>query len=171
MNNALIREARPGDARGIAEVHVASWIAAYTGLLPAEKMAKLDVEERHRAWRERLDNPGETEIRAWVAVLDGSIIGFASTRLTEDHDLDSTTHELAALYLVPSVWQKGIGTRLMAAAETSLREAGVKKASLWVLERNADARTFYESRGWIFDKRDSSFKDFGAPALRYRKSL
>jgi len=36
-----IRDARVEEARAIAEVHVASWQAAYRGLLPAEVLAGL----------------------------------------------------------------------------------------------------------------------------------
>jgi GNAT superfamily N-acetyltransferase len=150
---------------------VASWKAAYGGLLPAEKLAQLDVNERESAWLERLSNAEELGLRAWVASSEGQIVGFAFTRPSADDDLGPAIHELTALYLLPEVWRTGIGTALMIAAETQLREAGIQNLALWVLEGNEGAKSFYEARGWSFEKRDPSFKDFGAAALRYRRSL
>jgi GNAT superfamily N-acetyltransferase len=169
--SAAIRTARPTDARQIAEVHVASWIAAYTGLLPQQMMARLDVAERERAWRERLANADALQLRVWVAVLDEEVVGFAFTQPSKDHDLGPDVHELTALYLLPSVWRRGIGTALLSVAERGLRKAGIRMPALWVLEGNDSAQRFYEARGWTFEKRDPSFRDFGAAALRYRKTL
>ncbi len=171
MVKPLIRTARPEDARGIAEVHVASWVAAYTDLLPKEKMDELDVDERERIWRERLANANDLELRTWVAVENDHIVGFACTQPSADEDLTTDVHELAALYLLSPVWRAGIGSALLSTAEIALRDAGINTATLWVLEANDGAKSFYQARGWKLDQRDPSFKDFGAAALRYRKTL
>jgi hypothetical protein len=42
----IIREAELRDARGIAEVHVRSWQAAYAGIIPDEEFARLSVDQR-----------------------------------------------------------------------------------------------------------------------------
>jgi GNAT superfamily N-acetyltransferase len=165
-----VRPATPDDARGIAEVYVASWRAAYTGLLPDEKMAQLDVDERERSWGERLEDLHALQLQAWVAVLNDHIVGFAFTQPSADEGLSGFIHELTALYLVPEVWRTGIGSDLLSAAEDSLRAAGIRESTLWVLEGNEGAKKFYEARGWKFDKRDASFRDFGAAALRYGRS-
>ncbi len=168
---AQIRMATAEDARGIAEVHVASWLAAYPDLLPREKLARLDIDERERGWRERLSDAEALELRVWVAVQNDRIVGFACTQPSADEDVETNVHELAALYLIPEVWRQGIGSAMLSIAERSLRDAGIDSATLWVLEDNEGARAFYEARGWKVDKRDQSFKDFGAAALRYRKQL
>jgi len=49
-----VRDARSADAPGIAEVHVASWRAAYAGQLPDGFLRKLSVDERTRSWRSRI---------------------------------------------------------------------------------------------------------------------
>lgn len=170
MAKPLIRAARPGDARGIAEVHVASWKAAYAGVVSVEKMSQLDVDERERVWHERLDDADALGLRAWAAVQNDRIVGFALTQPSEDEDLANDVHELKALYVGPSAWRTGIGTSLLSAAESGLRDAGIKLATLWVLESTEGSR-FYEARDWTLDKRDPSFKDFGAAALRYQKQL
>ena len=42
----MIRLATLADARAIAELHVASWRAAYVGILPPAYLEGLSVEER-----------------------------------------------------------------------------------------------------------------------------
>lgn len=173
MHEVVIRAAGPSDARGIAEVHISSWKAAYTGLIPQETIDQLDIDQRERGWQNLLDksNAMEAQRRGWVAVGDNRIIGFAVTQVSSDEDLDRSTHELSALYLEPAVWRSKIGTRLLEIAEETLREAGIHTAVLWVLEANEGATGFYEARGWMRDKRDPSFRHFRVPAVRYRKQL
>jgi hypothetical protein len=45
-----IRRAVADDARGIAQVHVKSWQAAYRGLLPQSYLDALSVEQREAFW-------------------------------------------------------------------------------------------------------------------------
>ena len=45
-----IRHAEPGDARGIAEVHVSSWRTSYRGIVPDARLDELDVESRVSFW-------------------------------------------------------------------------------------------------------------------------
>jgi hypothetical protein len=50
----IIRDAELRDARGIAEVHVRSWQAAYAGIVPDEDLAQLSVDEREQFWAQIL---------------------------------------------------------------------------------------------------------------------
>jgi GNAT superfamily N-acetyltransferase len=58
---------------------------------------------------------------------------------------------LDALYVRPAAWGTGVAARLHDRAVEALREAGVERARLWVLEENRRARRFYERRGWVLD--------------------
>jgi hypothetical protein len=49
-----IRDAELRDARGLAEVHVRSWQAAYAGIVPDEDLAKLSVDQREQFWAQIL---------------------------------------------------------------------------------------------------------------------
>ncbi len=44
-DDVRIRPATPKDAQGIAWVHVETWRAAYAGLIPANVLAQLSVEQ------------------------------------------------------------------------------------------------------------------------------
>lgn len=167
-----IRRAEPDDARGIAEVHVESWRAAYSSILGPEKMSQLSVDEREHAWRERLEVDSADPLQSFVIELEGTVVGFSLTLPGRDDDLDpTTTAELVGLYFVPSAWRQGLGTKLQTRAIYELRAQGFQHAVLWVLEDNHPARRFYEATGWHLDKRDPSYRDFNAAALRYRRAL
>lgn len=170
-SEVVVRAAGVDDARSIAEVHVASWRAAYRGIISDETLAQLDVDERERRWRQILTDAEKRGLRGWMAFVNEHVVGFATTQPSTDEDLRPEVHELSALYLVPGQWHAGIGTALLQKAEDELRKANVPEATLWVLEANTSAIAFYERHSWILDKRDPSFKHFAAPALRYRKQL
>ena len=138
-----VRPATVDDARAIAEVHVASWQAAYRGLLPQEYLDGISVEQRAARRRESLANGHGTTL---VAVDSGTVVGFAVTGRSRDEDADDSVGELYALYLRPDVWGVGAGAQLHDAALRSL--AGFGSNTLWVLDTNARARRFYERHGW-----------------------
>jgi GNAT superfamily N-acetyltransferase len=56
---------------------------------------------------------------------------------------------LRTLYVVPSHWNRGVGSQLHDFALARLRACGVEEARLWTLTENARARAFYEKRGWV----------------------
>ncbi len=58
---------------------------------------------------------------------------------------------MAAIYVLPERWGHGARHALMASAVDALREAGNSTATLWVLETNTRARTYYEAHGWSAD--------------------
>ncbi|WP_259343698.1 hypothetical protein [Oceanobacillus picturae] len=49
-----IRIAKPGDAAGIAKVHVDAWRTTYDGILPQEFLNRLDYGNRTNLWIENL---------------------------------------------------------------------------------------------------------------------
>jgi hypothetical protein len=73
----LVRAARPEDARPVAEVHVASWRHAYRGLLPEDSLGRKSVDDREAMWLGAFADP-EPKSGAFVAEVDGRIVGFAS---------------------------------------------------------------------------------------------
>jgi ribosomal protein S18 acetylase RimI-like enzyme len=61
----------------------------------------------------------------------------------------------------------------LAAAEDDLRAHGCADATLWVLERNAIARSFYERSGWAADGATKTLDIAGAALaeVRYRRGF
>jgi GNAT superfamily N-acetyltransferase len=174
MSQPLIRAATEGDARSIAEVHVASWHGAYSDILDLNNVGdSMDVDVRAKVWAERIPLVGAEGYRTWVAEIDSRVVGFSFTQPTEDDDLNPLEiAELVALYLAPKHFGAGIGKPLLDRAVAGMRSQGFLQATLWVLEENARAIRFYRREGWRPDgSRSACFRVMGAPAVRFRFPL
>ena len=169
----VIREATIEDARGIAQVHVASWRWAYRDQLPAETLDALSVDEREAMWTAWFLRPEERGAVLVACDEDGRPLGFASAGPSRDEGAELTTGELRALYVLQEVQGTGVGARLLGEAEARLRLAGFDRATLWVLETNELGRDFYERKDWVWDgtKSDHQFECANRPIVRYARSL
>jgi GNAT superfamily N-acetyltransferase len=162
-----IRPAVPADAEQLAEVHVRSWQAAYRGMLPDEFLERLEVDGRVEPWRKRLGRQ-QAPTTTTVAVSAGRLIGFASVCPSRDDDLDPGDWlELNTIYLMPSAWGTGVGSRLLAAALAENRQY-----FLWVLTANHRARAFYRKAGFVPDgaARPITIETTTLQEIRYRRS-
>ena len=139
------RLATAADARRIAELHVRTWRAAYRGLLPDALLASQSVEKREPQWRHW--NEGHALRRIWLVEREDTLLGFAATGPSRDHDA-AAAGEVYAIYLDPGVIGTGVGRDLFAHASAALGAQGFTRATLWVLESNARSRRFYEAAGW-----------------------
>ena len=81
----IIRDAELRDARGIAEVHVRSWQAAYAGIVPDEDLAQLSVDEQEQFWAQILSKG----VRAtFVLVNRDLVVGWSGFGPARDEDCD-----------------------------------------------------------------------------------
>jgi len=141
-----IRAAQPGDAAGIARVHVDSWRTTYPGILPAEVLASLSYQRRETAWAELLAHREGVNLVAEAP--SGQIVGFASGGPNrEDHP--QFAGELYAIYLLATAQGKGVGRRLTHETMAWLAEHGMHSMLVWVAAANP-SRRFYESLGGQF---------------------
>jgi ribosomal protein S18 acetylase RimI-like enzyme len=174
MTEFVVREAADSDAPGIAAVHIASWRAAYHEIVPRAVLDGLSIERRTDFWAGLLGDPGSS--RTWVAVREGSIVGFLGVAAPGEADaveLPDGTLDLTTLYVDPAAWRRGVGHRLLDAAIDSLATAGVRDLMLWVFAENVPARRFYDSTGWRADgaERDLQIGGEPIPIVRYRRRL
>ena len=158
-----VRPATIDDAAGIARVQVRTWQSAYAGLMPAETLDALDVDQatlRIRAW---FDSKGFDRAVA-IDPIDG-VVGFVSFgpyQIDRNHELlDPRYGEIPAIYVAVEWQGQGIGRALMDAAVGALRERGMTEVRLWVLTGNASARAFYERYGLTADGERSTFRVSG----------
>lgn len=168
----MVRAAIRRDARPVAEVHVASWRHAYRGLLPADYLDKLSIDDREAMWREAFADP-DPKSGALIAEVDSRIVGFASFGPSRDEDVADGTGEVPAIYVEPTTLGTGVGRELFEAVTLALRGAGFARATLWVLEANATARRFYNKAGWRWDGAVSThmFDCANEPVVRYAVDL
>ena len=142
----LLRAATPDDAGEVAIIHVRSWQVGYRGLMPDEYLDALRPEDRAR--RYTFGSPDPRQPATIVAVDEGAICGFVTTRPARD---TAGRGELCALYVDPPSWGLGIGRALIATARDHLRSQDFTEACLWVLVGNDRAERFYRADGWVSD--------------------
>ena len=160
--HVAVRELRPGDHDAIGRVFVEAAQAAWAHFIPSEGLAGLVPPER---WKR------ETVL---VSESDGAgVVGFAVLRPSDDADADASTGELDLIYTTPSVWGRGTGRALMAAALDWFRGEGYRQATLWTAEPNERPRRFYEMAGWRVDGTRRTKTALGATFIecRYRITL
>ena len=132
-------------AFGIAEVHVRSWQAAYAGIVDAEFLKRMSVEDRARRWRDMIQR---AESQTLVAHRGDEVVGFVSFGRCRDEGSSASDGEIWALYAPPEVWGQGIGRSLLSQAVQELHAPGRNEISLWVLSQNRRGVTFYEAFGF-----------------------
>ncbi|MEU0489681.1 GNAT family N-acetyltransferase [Nocardiopsis sp. NPDC006139] len=180
MGPVRVRRAVPADAPAIAAVNVASWHAAYRGLIAREHLESLDTDRLAGIWAGRLRGhlvrPGAGCLVAEPAEGPGGIVAYAGFAPAADpDDADRTVTDLETFYSLPEVWGTGVNRRLWEETLAAMTAGGTGHGVLWVLEGNARARRFYAAAGW---------RDTGAvtptpllggalvvPAVLYRRDL
>lgn len=176
----VVRRAMPCDADALGAIHVRSWQQGYSGVIPADHLAAMSVEQRQQRWQRILDSPAEFSERPDVAPADnlvaetaGVVVGFTTVGASRDDGAGAGTGEVYSIYVDPAVWGAGAGRLLMAAGLQRLRERGCTEATLWVLEGNARARRFYERFGFVADGTAANFsrEDWTRREIRCRHAL
>ena len=133
--HASVRRARLEDAEAIAAVHVVAWQESYTGLVPAEMLASLSVQERAGRWRRILGEPGPAIATvAFVAcVPGGAVAGFSSCGQQRSAELARAGFggEFQAIYVLRAAQRRGVGRALMGAMARDLADRGLQGGALW----------------------------------------
>ena len=173
MPDALtIRPATPNDAQSIARIRVQGWRFAYQGLISQDYLDSLSVAEdteRMRGYLSQLpqnsplsrsefvQGSGDGEKRSFMlAVRDDAVLGFCRFSAAPDKDDraeravpgGTLNGRLHSLYIDPETLGQGIGHTLMSHALSTFAAWGCERATLWVLEGNSRAISFYERQGW-----------------------
>ena len=141
MSSYLVRPATARDAKAIAEIHVATWQAAYKDLIPADYISKMSVEKRLAYWREAIEF-GEPQLL--VATQDDKVVGFVGYDRSRDANTRATVGEIWAIYVSPAHWGQGAGLALWDGARDGLKEEGCTQVTIWVLLNNERALQFCE---------------------------
>lgn len=143
-----IRKAVVEDAPAIATVHVAAWRQTYRGIVSDEFLGDLSIQRRTQQWENSLSDEASTYHRAFVAKMDGQVVGFSNYGLPQEKK-SGFDGELFAIYILQSVHKLGIGTLLVEAVVRGMRDLGYESMMVWVLRDNP-ARGFYERLGGVY---------------------
>jgi ribosomal protein S18 acetylase RimI-like enzyme len=165
----MLRLATIEDAETIAAIHVCAWQIAYEGIVPAQFLASLSTQERANMWRTVIL---EQHRAVLLAVASEGEVGFISFGPSRDKD-GKEKAEVYAIYVLPQFWHQGIGRELLDEAERRLEDQHFIAFTLWVLDKNARARRFYEARGFRLDasRKEETIGGFLLTELRYEKRM
>jgi ribosomal protein S18 acetylase RimI-like enzyme len=84
-----------------------------------------------------------------VAKAGDQVVGFCQAG--EGQEGHPSALALYRLYLLPAYWRQGIGGRLLAQAETWLKERGATGYSCYVHSQNEVGKAFYQKAGFVHD--------------------
>lgn len=143
LADTIIVPAGPGDAAGLARVHVRSWGETYAGLLPEAYLARMSAPLYARRWRDQLTRARTGEL-VLAAEGIGGLIGYCAGAFEAE---TSPRAEIFTLYLLREAQGFGLGRRLMATAARAFAAQGAERLQLWVLAGNMRARRFYAHLG------------------------
>ena len=153
----LIRDPRPEDVEGCAELHARVWRHAYQGLMSEEAYAQLDVDRFRPVWYSIAKAYAEDAVPAdgrgiKVALVGEEPVGFLMHGPARDEDAPEE-HQVWALNVAPEHHGSGLAQRLMDEV------FGEGPAYLWVARGNGRAIRFYERNGFELDGVESGRAD------------
>lgn len=164
----VVRLARRWEAPELAALHRQTAIAAYAHIFPPEAPPPTEAEVLAQ-WGQWLGADWDRGRRAFVAEVGGALVGVV---LAGPDPEDEHRGQLARLYVAPEHWGEGIGRRLYDAAIRRLHREGFMTATLWVLEGNHRARSWYERLGWRANgARKPVYEPAGIDDLGYELTL
>ncbi len=158
-----LRTASAADAECLSALDVAVWRASYGHILSRALLDGLAGNPFHDAhfFAAIIDRIGVDE---WLWVVDDGVdaVGFCHFGACRDA---AAGHggEIERLYLLPLAQNRGLGTRILAAAAHRLVDEGLTPIRTTVFEENHRARRLYERLGGRLLGRTIVFEDQGRP--------
>ena len=163
MRKIVIRKVKYEDIEQIVDINIKDWKKVYKGIIDDDILNNLNREEKIKKWREHY-NIGNVI----VAEENGVILGYCryeDNANDEDLKIDS---EIIALYVDCDTLGMGIGRKLVEYVMKDLKNKNKTKMIIWCLEKNQNARKFYEKMGGkliyaerYFEKEGRKYKEVG----------
>ena len=164
-----IAAAHFSDIDAIAAIHVRSWQEAYAGLMPAEYLANLSLENRIQQWNQTLSEGKSTVL---LAKLAGETVAWICFGPTRDSDAPANCAEIYAIYSLAAHHGNGLGRALWLACKAQLQAQAYTRVTLWVIADNARARRFYAAAGFSLEENSNTeFSLAGARLWEVRYGL
>lgn len=162
-NKVIIRKIKYEDIEQIVDINIKDWKKVYKGIIDDSILDNLNREEKIEKWRKNY-NIGNVI----VAEKNGSILGFCrydDNVVYENTNIDS---EIIAIYVDCDKLRNGVGRKLVEYVKNDLKNKNKTKMVIWCLEKNENARKFYEKMGGTllpdekyFEKEGKKYKEVG----------
>lgn len=146
--DAAVRPARRSDATAVGAVQSAAWRQAFGAILAPDAMDAATLAE---VWADAIGQPPSARHAVLVATAAGAVVGFVAVAPAGDPDLGRDVGEVVVLAVDPTHQRAGHGSRLLAAATDTLREAGFTGAVVWLPLPDAVMQNFFTSAGMVAD--------------------
>jgi RimJ/RimL family protein N-acetyltransferase len=166
-----IRTAGVRDAEALARVCLRSRRAGFPAFMPADQVDGRAEAQRAAQWRERFCVP---DPRWFVLVADDAraVLGYCMAFAPScDADAGPEVGELAALYIDPDAWGRGVGSALVTALFDRLRDEGYSRVTVWPHADNAAACRLYLRLGFTPDGARFPEQTTGLTLLRLTRPL
>jgi GNAT superfamily N-acetyltransferase len=137
------------DLPEVAQIHVASWKQTYVGQVPQAYLDNLDVARRLRLWQEQFPNRDISDLL--IAKVNNTAAGFVCFGCARDKDRQDCG-EIYAIYVLKEHLGRGIGYGLHKSACAELRDKGLERVYLWVLDTNHQAISAYKRWGGVVER-------------------
>lgn len=134
-----IRKATIADAEKIAQVHTASWQTTYCNILPAAFLASIPNAKKAESFENEIKRQ---EKELYCVHLGAELIGMFILQYHADRC------EIVALYLLAKYQHRSFGKKIMHFIKNSCKKQHLSEISLWVLEENLSAISFYQKEGF-----------------------
>ncbi len=142
-----VRQASPADVPQLARVHVASWTAAYAGIIHPHNLAPTTVTRSQGRFQGFFLAGGQTASVALHVLGQGErVLGYVNCGRVDSGSADARG-EIFELYLDPQAQGRGFGGMLFSAGMWALAERELQPMIVWALTANLRARHFYLKMG------------------------
>lgn len=143
MTTYLIRAPRKDEWEALTDLHLTTWKETYSGKFPDSEWGSKARLARIGMWKAICTAPRAGDKFA-VVERDGRLVGLAGAGASQD-DPAARAVQLWFIYLLASEQGTGAGQELLDSV------LGTSPSSLWVLEGNPRAISFYERNGFHVD--------------------
>ena len=143
-----IREVEESDVNDIQELNMASWLEAYDGIIPEEKMRSNINYPVDRLRKKKSDN----KLIFLVAEVENKVVGTINFCWSENntHEFIKTEEnqaQLRSVYLHPDYWGNGVGTKLFKNGLEELPDK-INEVKVESLKDNDIGTGFYSKQGF-----------------------
>ena len=138
----VIRKVKYEDIEQIVDIDIKDWKIMYRGIIDDNILKNLDRNKKIEKYKKRY----ETE-KIIVAENNETVLGFCWYDDNIENEKNGADSEIVAIYVDCDNLGNGIGKKMMEYVMKELKNEGKRKMILWCLEKNENARKFYEKMG------------------------
>ena len=159
----IIRKAKYDDIETIVDINIKDWKKVYKGIIDDEILDNLDKNKKIEKMRKHYNT--ENII---IAEKNKNILGYCRYNDNAVYKNSNIDSEIIAIYVDYDNLGNGVGRKLVEYVMTDLKNKRKNKMIIWCLEKNKNARRFYEKMGGklindekYFEKEGKKYKEVG----------